>query len=108
MSGDEALLVAGMALITFAIRYALFGAGRYIEFPPLIARALGYVPVAVLSAIVAPAMFLPDGETWHLALDNAYLAGGVAAIAIAAASRHFLVTIVGGMLCFALWRFLFG
>ena len=107
MSGDI-VLIGGMALITFAIRYSLFGAGQYLSFPPVVARALNFVPVAVLSAIVAPAMFLPDGETWHLALDNAYLAGGVAAILIAAASRHFLATISGGMLCFVLWRFLFG
>ncbi|PTS86774.1 branched-chain amino acid transport, partial [Pseudomonas sp. HMWF032] len=44
------LLILGMALITFAIRYSLF-AFPNLRFPPLVRQGLHYVPTAVLSAI---------------------------------------------------------
>ena len=93
------LLILGMALITFLIRYSLF-AFPDLRFPPLVRQALHYVPTAVLTAIVVPGMLLPDGQTWQLSLDNAYLLGGLVTIAIAALSRHLLATIGGGLLVF--------
>lgn len=108
MSNAEIALILGMTAITFTIRYTLFAVGHRVRFSPLLARALSYVPVAVLTAIVAPAMFMPDGQHWHLALDNAYLFGGLAAIIIAIKWRNLLATIAGGMLVFVLWRWLFG
>ena len=93
------LLILGMALITFLIRYSLF-AFPDLRFPPLVRQALHYVPTAVLTAIVVPGMLLPDGQNWQLNLENAYLMGGLATIAIAALSRHLLATIGGGLLVF--------
>ncbi|MFN3581058.1 MAG: AzlD domain-containing protein [Pseudomonas sp.] len=108
MSPFELLMIGGMALITFALRYALFAAGNRVRFSPLVSQALTYVPVAVLTAIIAPAMLIPDGQQLALGWTNAYLVGGLAAIAIAAKWRNLLATIVGGMLCFFLWRWLLG
>lgn len=107
MSNAEIVLIAGMTAITFAIRYALFAVGHRVRFSPLLSRALSFVPVAVLTAIVAPAMFIPDGQHWQLSLNNAYVFGGLAAIAIAARWRNLLATIAGGMLVFVIWRLLF-
>ncbi|HBX54177.1 AzlD domain-containing protein [Pseudomonas sp. UBA2684] len=101
------MLILGMALITFAIRYSLF-AFPALRFPPLIRQGLHYVPTAVLSAIVVPGMLLPDGQHWQLSLDNAYLLAGLAAIAIAALTRHLLATIGGGLLVFFLLRWALG
>lgn len=106
MSSFEVALVLGMAAITFAIRYTLFAIGHRVRFNPVVARALTYVPVAVLTAIVVPVMLMPDGEGLQLSLDNAYLIGGLAAIGIAARWRNLVATIAGGMLCFFLWRWL--
>ncbi|WP_285275869.1 AzlD domain-containing protein [Halopseudomonas bauzanensis] len=108
MSSFEMALILGMAVITFAIRYTLFAVGHRVRFNPLVARALTYVPVAVLTAIVVPIMLMPDGKGLQLTLDNAYLVGGIAAILIAAHWRNLLATIAGGMLCFFLWRWLYG
>lgn len=107
MSHAEIALILGMTVITFSIRYALFAVGHRVRFNPLLSRALSYVPVAVLTAIVMPAMLMPDGD-WQLSLDNAYLFGGLVAILIAARWRNLLATIAGGMLAFVLWRWLSG
>lgn len=93
------LLILGMALITFAIRYSLF-AFPDLHFPPLVRQGLHYVPTAVLSAIVLPGMLIPDGQQWAFNSENAYLLAGVVTIAIAAFTRHLLATIGGGLLVF--------
>lgn len=93
------LLILGMALITFAIRYSLF-AFPDLRFPPVVREGLHYVPTAVLSAIVLPGMLIPDGQQWAFNSDNAYLLAGVVTIAIAALTRHLLATIGGGLLVF--------
>lgn len=108
MNPYEIALIAGMAVITFAIRYTLFAVGHRVRFNPLVTQALNYVPVAVLTAIVAPAMLMPDGANLDLALDNAYLVGGIVAIVIAAKWRNLLATIIGGLTFFFVWRWLFG
>lgn len=107
MTAYEIALIAGMAVITFAIRYTLFAVGHRVRFSPLVTQALNYVPVAVLTAIVVPAMLMPDGTQMTLALDNAYLVGGIVAIIIAARWRNLLATIMGGLVFFFLWRWLF-
>lgn len=104
---DIWLLILGMLTITFATRYSLF-AFPELRFPALVRQGLHYVPTAVLTAIVVPGMLLPDGQHWALALDNAYLLAGLAAIAIAACSRHLLATIGGGLLVFFVLRWAFG
>lgn len=100
---DNWLLIVGMLVITFAIRFSLF-AFPNLRFPPLVQQALHYVPTTVLTAIVVPGMLLPDGSHWALSFDNAYLWAGVIAIAIAAWSRHLMATIGGGLLAFFLLR----
>ena len=96
---DIWLLILGMLAITFITRYSLF-AFPDLRFPPLIRQGLHYVPTAVLTAIVVPGMLMPDGQSWMLSWSNAYLLAGVAAIAIAAFTRHLLATIGGGLLVF--------
>lgn len=101
------LLIGGMLVITFAIRYSLF-AFPELRFPPLIRQGLHYVPTAVLTAIVVPGMVMPNGTDWQLSLDNAYLLAGLATIAIAVLTRHLLATIAGGLLVFFLLRWWLG
>ena len=104
---DIWLLILGMLAITFITRYSLF-AFPDLRLPPLIRQGLHYVPTAVLTAIVVPGMLIPDGQSWALSWNNAYLLAGVVAIAIAACTRHLLATIGGGLLVFFLLRWAFG
>lgn len=109
MSGFELMLIGGMAVITFIIRYGLFAVGQRVRFSPWMTQALGFVPVAVLTAIIAPAMLYPGaGEGMQVSLDNAYLVGGLAAVLIAACFRNLLATVIGSLALFFVWRWWLG
>jgi branched-subunit amino acid transport protein len=100
---SEALLIFGMALVTFLIRYPMLAIVGRIELPAVLMRALRFVPVAVLTAITIPAMLMPQG-TIDLNLNNAYLYVGIISGLIAWRTKNLLLTIVLGMAIFLLWR----
>jgi len=99
-------MVAGMAFVTFAIRYMLLPLSSRISLSENVQRALRYVPPVVLTAIIVPAVFYPDGRTLQVSISNAYLVGAAATVIIGKLSKNLLITIVGGMACFALWHWL--
>jgi branched-subunit amino acid transport protein len=108
MTGRELELIAGMTAVTFLVRYGFYALGDRLAFPPLVHRALRYVPVAVLTAITVPMLLLPDGVHWQLTWRNAWLAGALATGLIAWFWNNLLSAIGGGMAVYFLFRWLVG
>lgn len=103
---NEVILIAGMMVVTFGIRYSMFAvAGRY-EFPRSVVNALRYVPPAVLTAITVPAVLIPHGEVIEFNPSNPYLVGAVVAFGVGWFSKNLLLTIVVGMAAFLGWQLL--
>ncbi len=84
-----ALTIAGMALVTYALRASFLVLPPHWETPQFLRRALRYVPAAVLTAIWAPELaFAPGHEQ---------IAAGAVAIAVAWRWRRTFATIVAGL-----------
>lgn len=92
------LTVIGMALVTYALRASFMILPPHIETPPLLRRALRYVPAAVLTAIWAPEVVLSPGFE--------QLAAGAVAIAVAWRSRRTFATIVAGLAALHLFHWI--
>ncbi len=91
-----------IGLLTFATRLSFILTLERVRVPRLIERALRFVPVAVLSALVLPALVLRPGTgALALAPGNARLLAGALAVVVAAATRNAILTILVGMA--ALW-----
>ena len=73
------LTIAGMAVVTFALRAGFLLAADRLTLPPLVRRALAYVPSAVLAAIVAPALVQGAGQAGTHG-DLRLVAAGIAAV----------------------------
>ncbi len=97
-------LVGGMALVTYSIRYILLPLSGRIRLSPAVQRALGYVPPAVLTAIIVPMSLMPDNQGIKLSLTNPYLVGALATAIIGRVGKNLLVTIIGGMSVFLAWQ----
>ena len=100
---SEVLIVSGMAIAAFSIRYVVFGASDRIQLSPALLKALRYVPPVVLTAIVVPEVFLHKG-TLLISYENARLVGAIAACTISALTQNLLLTIVLGMSAFFAWQ----
>jgi branched-subunit amino acid transport protein len=92
-------LIVAMAVVTFALRVTFLLLHERISFPPLVRRALRYVPYAVLAALVVPAVLNPGGAEQAPGVDR-ILAGLVGAV-VAWRTGSVLLTLLVGMA--ALW-----
>ena len=92
------LTLLGMAVVTYLARSSFLLLPPGVETPPLLRRALRYVPAAVLTAIWAP----------ELAFAHGYeqLAAGAVAIAVAWRWRRTFATIVAGLASLHLFHWL--
>jgi branched-subunit amino acid transport protein len=89
------LVIAVVGLSTFAIRFSFIGLVGWVDgLPPRVERALGFVPAAVLAALVAPSLVALD-PAGGIAVDR-LVAGGVA-VAVAWRTEGILQTLVAGM-----------
>jgi len=83
-------------LLTFLTRLSFIALLGRFETPPRLARALRFVPPAILSAVIVPEVVLRDGAL-ALSPGNPRLVAGLAAVAVAALTRNVLATIAAGM-----------
>jgi len=103
MSQSELIMIVGMMAVTFGVRYPVLAITGRITLPPPVLNALKFIPPAVLSAIIVPALLIPDGEL-DIGYTNAYLVAGLFAAVVAWRRKNLLLTIVVGMAVFWLWR----
>jgi branched-subunit amino acid transport protein len=102
---SEWLMIIGMALVTFAVRYPLLVLVGRIELSPTVVRGLRYVPPAVLAAIITPTIVMPQG-TIDISL-NGFMVSGIVSILVAWRMKNLLLTIVIGMATLFIWQALF-
>ena len=98
MSWLPALAVAG--LLTFVTRLSFIALLGSTNVPPLLKRALRYVPPAVLSAIVFSEVVIREGVP-DVGVGNVRLLAAAVAALVAWRTRNVLLTVAVGMA--ALW-----
>ena len=97
------LLFLAIGALTLTFRAALIVLAGQFAIPPLILRALRFVPSAVLSALIVPPLVFYQGQLHLLGqgwLNERVLAGIIAA-AVMWRTKRVLLAIAVGML--ALW-----
>ena len=88
------MIVCG--LLTFSMRFVMFSDLAPKQLPGWLEEALGFVPVAVLTAIIVPAVIVsPDGGL--MVAGNSRLPAAIIAVTAALVTRSVLVTIGSGL-----------
>jgi len=99
------LIILGMFVVTFGVRFCLFAKANRVVMPSWIEGALGFVPISVLSAIIVPMVFMPNGEL-DINLSNPWLIGAGAAFLVGLLKQNQLLTILVGVAVFYLSKLL--
>jgi len=84
--------------LNYASRLSFIAIFARRSIPPLLARALKYVPAAMLTALIVPMVVMPSGAIEPL---SPRVVAALVAAAVAFRARNTLATLVAGML--ALW-----
>lgn len=99
-------LIFAMAAVTYIPRYLPMALAARLNIPPLLERALNYVPIAVLSAIIAQAALIRDGQI-ALQLSNYHALATLVAFLTALLTQNLSATILIGLISFAAMKLLF-
>ena len=94
-------VIIAAGAVTYLSRVSFIALFARREMPPLMVRALRYVPAAMLTSIVVPAIVLTGPPGTGPVLDHAKLVATAVAAAIAWGMRSTTAAITGGMI--ALW-----
>jgi branched chain amino acid efflux pump len=92
------LTIIIVGLLTLLIRLSFIAFMNRMRVAPLLQQALRFVPISVLSALIAPVLFYPQGSL-ELSLRNAQLLAGLVAALVAWRTKNVLLTIMVGMAC---------
>lgn len=102
-----AVMTIGMALINLAIRWPVYLLANHFRFPPIVERALAFVPVAVLTAIIVPTVLYPgDGSKLDVSWNNPALLASLVAAAVSTFGKNLFATIGAGVVAFLVLRWL--
>ena len=100
-------VIAGMAVINFAIRFTPIAILSRMELPRPFLRWLSYIPVSVMGALVASEVLRPGGQ-WQPPLTNPGLYAAVLTALVFRFTRSFLGATVAGIASFVVLRGLLG
>lgn len=103
---DIFLIIVGAALVTFIPRVVPLMLLSRITIPEWGMRWLNYVPVAVMSALIAQELFIEDGGFQALS-TNVELIASIPTFWVAVKTRSLLGTVITGILSLMLLRLLF-
>ncbi|CAM2893069.1 AzlD domain-containing protein [Moritella viscosa] len=95
------LTIILMTVIIFISRYIFIEPKLPLRLSPSVVKFLSYSAPAVLTAILAPIVFIQE-NTLHLNLDNSYLIGAIFAVLLILITRNTLLTAILSMLLFFL------
>jgi branched-subunit amino acid transport protein len=93
------LTMIGVGVLTFLTRLSFIALLERWRTPPLVQRALRFVPVSVLTAIFVPDLLIQD-QTLNVSLTNERLIAGMIAILVAWRTKNVVWTILAGMIAF--------
>ena len=102
---NEWLMISAMSILTFTPRYLPFVIAGKVKIPPILERALSFVPIAVLSSIITQSSLFSEGEL-AINLANHHLFAAMAAFFSALISKHLFLIVIVGLITFLLAKLL--
>ncbi|NVJ55349.1 MAG: AzlD domain-containing protein [Vibrionaceae bacterium] len=99
------LSILAMTLLVFVSRYLFLEPKLPLRLNPQAQRLLSYSSPAVLTAIWAPIVFMPEQELW-VTPDNPYLIGALVAAVMAWKTKNVLLTTFVSMAVFLVLKLL--
>lgn len=90
------LTILGMSLVTYLPRMLPLVVLSRIKLPAVFIRWLGYIPPAVLSALLLPGILISEGQV-NLTFDNHALMASIPCLIAALVWKNMFVTVVVGV-----------
>lgn len=101
------IIIFGMWLANYLPRMIPMVVLSKLKIPEPVVQWLGFVPVAVLAAILLPDLVMPEpSRQLEIGWQNKYLVAALPAFAVAVKTRSLVWTLLAGMAVMALLQFI--
>jgi branched-subunit amino acid transport protein len=100
-ASDWWIVIVVVGLLNYLSRLSFIAVFAKVEMPPLVARALRFVPAAMLMAIVVPSVVFATPGVLVFSYTNPKLVAALVAATVAWRTRNAVVTMTLGMV--TLW-----
>ena len=90
-------LMVATGIFTFGTRFIMLSRTTGRELPAWLVEALHFVPIAVLTSIIVPAVLIDPASQNFSIFGNPRLLAALIAIAVALATRQVITTIGAGL-----------
>lgn len=94
-------VILAVGALNYLSRLSFIAVFARIDIPPVVARALGFVPAAMLTAIVLPSIVFVAPATLQFSYTNSKLVAALVAALVAWRTQSVVGTMVAGMI--TLW-----
>jgi branched-subunit amino acid transport protein len=101
MRSETLYLILGMAAVTYLTRIASLVLMTRLPIPSGVSAGLRFIPVGILTAIVVPGVFAPEGQI-SLSLANRFLIAGFVSALVAAKWKNVFLAMGAGMVVAAI------
>jgi len=91
------IVIVVVGLLNYLSRLSFIAVFAKVEMPPLVAKALRFVPAAMLMAIVVPAVVFSSPGALAFSYTNPKIVAALAAAAVAWYTRNAVATMTLGM-----------
>ena len=98
MRGEMLAIIFGMAVVTFLPRFLPMALLTRWVIPEKVKMGLGYIPTAILSAIVFPILFFDEGA--KVAIQPLYLVSAVSVFIFSWKVKRLWASVILGMLVY--------
>lgn len=100
-------LIIGIAALTFFTRFAFTMLFRRFKISERWNMFMVYVPIAVFTTIIVPALLVPNGEL-DISFQNEYLIAGIIALLVAYKTKNVVGTVIIGISLILFLRLVLG
>lgn len=97
MNNAVILTIAGAAIATYFTRFPLMVLAGNRTIPPKLVKFMGYIAPAVLTALIAPAIFIRQGKLDLSLISNKYIIAAAVTALAAYFSKNMLVSVITGI-----------
>lgn len=101
------LVVLGAAVVTLIPRIIPLALLSRITLPERLVNWLGFVPIAVLAALLTQTVAMPDGR-FALPPENLAMIAVIPVLVTAVYTKSLISTVAGGVVVMALLRWVYG
>lgn len=90
------ILILCIAIGTYLTRSLFMVFFKHVDLPEVVVNGLKYLPIAILTSLIVPSVFMPTGQL-DISFSNFYIVALIITVIVMLISKKSILSIMSGM-----------